>query len=191
MEEQSTVLQPAGGVRPETPSRLLPLVYGELRTAADRLLAQESPGHSLQATALVHEAYLRVTKPGCDPQWSGPAHFSAVLVEVMRRILVESARRKKRLKRGGSMTRQELTPDEIADSHEVETILALNEALDELAVVNMGWAELVKMRYFFGMTIQEAAATLGVAPRTADSWWASARLWLQKKLALDIGDPTP
>lgn len=178
--------EPASPTPPDTPSRLLPQVYGELRSAADRLLTREGVGHSLQPTALVHEAYLRVSKPGAQVQWNGSAHFRAVVVEVMRRILVESARRKKRLKRGGTMNRLEVSPEEIADTREADTVLAVNDALAALAQVNMCWAEVVNLRYFLGLTVAETAAALGVSPRTADVWWASARQWLKTKLAIDI-----
>lgn len=191
MDERATNAQSVSAARAETPSRLLPIVYDELRDAADRLLAREAPGQTLQATALVHEAYLRLTKGESKSRWNGSGHFTAVVVEVMRRILVESARRKKRLKRGGDVTRQDLAPEELAEAREAEHVLALDEALTVLAEVNINWAELIKRRYFLGMTVPEAAQSLGVSPRTADAWWASARLWLQNKLALDISEVPP
>ncbi|OWK41091.1 ECF-type sigma factor [Fimbriiglobus ruber] len=180
--------QPTEDKEQQTASQLVPLVYDRLRQAARGLMAREGQGHSLQATALVHEAYLRVKKSDNQPQWCGPSHFSAIVMEVMRRILVESARRKKRLKHGGEMTRQDLDPGMIEGRGEDDLVLALDEALTELTAVNSGWANLVKLRYFLGLTMPEAARDLGVSPRTADAWWASARVWLQNRLALDIGE---
>jgi len=191
MDEKPPGPPPDDGVQPHTPSRLVPLVYDQLRAAAHRLIAREAPGHSLQTTALVHEAYLRLSKPEPERRWGGPSHFSAVLVEVMRRILVESARRKKRLKRGGGMTRQDLEPGALEAPGDDDTLLALDEALTALAAVNASWAELVKLRYFGGLTVPEAARALGVAPRTADAWWAAARNWLKNRLALDIAEVIP
>lgn len=183
--EDTDSLRSAGGELAPTPSGIFPVVYDELHAAARRLMARESEGHTLQATALVHEAYLRVSGAGRQLRWADASHFSAVVVESMRRILVESARRKKRLKRGGGVTRQNLPPEEIADAAADDALLALDEALTALAAVNTHWADLVKLRYFAGCTVPEAARALGVSPRTADAWWASARLWLRNRLDLD------
>jgi RNA polymerase sigma factor (TIGR02999 family) len=173
-------------VQSATSSQLFPLLYEDLRNAAHAQMNGERLGQTLQATALVHEAYLRLSKSEKQPQWNGPAHFFAAVTEVMRRILVENARRKKRVKRGGRLTRQELDPNAIRAADVDEDVLLLDEALDQLARHNEKWAELVKLRFFIGMTIPEAARVLGVAPRTADSWWAGARAWLREKLALEI-----
>jgi RNA polymerase sigma factor (TIGR02999 family) len=171
--------------------RLFPVVYDELRAAAHHLMAREADGHTLQTTALVHEAYVRVTKSESPRPWAGPSHLAAVVVEVMRRILVESARKRGRLKRGGAMSRQDVDPAAIAGSAVDDALLALDEALTGLAAVNANWAELVKRRYFLGMTVPEAARSLGVSPRTADVWWAAAREWLKGKIALDDGGAVP
>lgn len=180
-------LPPESGESSQTAGRLLPVVYDRLRNVAHGMMAREGGGHTIQGTALVHEAYLRLTKPGRKPEWRGPSHFSGVVVGAMRRILVERARRKKRLKRGGGMTRLDLDPAGIADDRDGdEALLALDEALTALAAVNPGWAELVQLRYFLGMTVPEAARELGVSPRTADAWWAAAGRWLREKLALDL-----
>jgi RNA polymerase sigma factor (TIGR02999 family) len=176
---------------PSSASRLLPLVYEELRGLAKAQMARENPNHTLQGTALVHEAYLRLTRPGEERRWNGQAHFCAAVTEVMRRILVDSARRKKRLKRGGDLTRQGLDADALQAAEADGSILALDEALTELAGHNPNWAELVKLRYFMGLTVPDAARILDVSPRTADSWWAGARAWLRQKLALDIGEGLP
>lgn len=174
--------------RPQTASRLLPIVYDQVRGVARGLMAREASGHSLQPTALVHEAYLRLSKSDGQSHWVDPTHFSSVLVEVMRRILIESARRKKRLKRGGGMNRQDLDAAQIEDPAGDDSLLALDEAMVALAAINPGWAQLVKLRFYLGLTVPEAAASLAVSPRTADAWWASARAWMQHRLAVDLDD---
>jgi RNA polymerase sigma factor (TIGR02999 family) len=157
---------------------LLPVVYRELRRLAADLLAQERPGQTLQATALVHEAYLRLV--GCAPQhWDGRRHFLGAAAEAMRRILVESARRKHSAKRGGQSKRVALDDADIACPVPSDELLALDEALDKLAVEDPSAAELVKLRYFAGMTSSDAAALLNIPPRTADRLWAYARAWLR------------
>jgi len=177
--------------------QLLPLVYDELRRLAARRLARERPGQTLQATALVHEAYLRLVGQsrdrdgtGTNPRphdrgsdrFAGARHFFAAAAEAMRRILVEQARRKKSLKRGGGLARQDLDPDHLTAPEASDGLLALDEALAQLAAAEPQIAELVKLRYFAGMTIPEAAEVLSVAPRTADAWWAYARAWLRSEL---------
>ncbi len=164
--------------------QLLPLVYGELRKLAAQRLAQEKPGQTLQATALVHEAYLRLVgkdcgdKPRGSPEFGGRGHFFAAAAEAMRRILVESARRKASLKRGGARLRQELDERDIPLQRAPEELLAVHDALDKLAEVDPRAAELVKLRYFAGFTLDEAAELLDISPRTADNLWAYARAWL-------------
>ncbi len=163
-------------------SQLLPLVYDELRRLAAQKLAQEKPGHTLQATALVHEAYLRLVDGGKGQEWHGRAHFFAAAAEAMRRILVESARRKRRLKHGGGRERQELLPDGIAAPAPDEDLLALDAALARFAVGYPLQAQLVELRYFAGLTGDEAARLLGMSPSTADRHWVFARAWLRREL---------
>jgi RNA polymerase sigma factor (TIGR02999 family) len=162
--------------------QLLPLVYDELRKLAAQKLSLEAPGQTLQATALVHEAYLRLV--GADPTqpWDNRGHFFAAAAEAMRRILVEKARRKCGLKHGGDRHRQPLDPDSIAAPEAANDLLTLDEALTRLAVTEPKVAELVKLRYFAGLTIPQAAAQLQISPRTADAWWAYARAWFQAAL---------
>jgi RNA polymerase sigma factor (TIGR02999 family) len=165
--------------------QLLPLVYDELRNLAAQKLGRETPGQTLQPTALVHEAYLRLV--GEDgPQWDSRGHFFAAAAEAMRRILVENARRKASRKRGGDLTRADFDVDQLAAPELREDLLALDEALDRLAAADPEAARLVQLRYFAGLTLSEAAKILGVAPRTADRLWAYARAWLHQ--ALDGGE---
>jgi RNA polymerase sigma factor (TIGR02999 family) len=169
---------------PRAAAQLLPLVYDELRRLAAARLARERPGQTLNATALVHEAYLRLVG---DQKFDGRGHFFAAAAEAMRRILVENARRKKSRKRGGGRVRQELDPSAIASPEAPDEMLALDEALTKLSACEPAVAELVKLRYFAGLTIPQAANVLGVAPRTADSYWAYARAWLRAELQSDPG----
>jgi RNA polymerase sigma factor (TIGR02999 family) len=161
---------------------LLPLVYDELRKLAAHQLAAERPGQTLQPTALVHEAYLRLVGPADERRWQNRAHFFAAAAEALRRILVESARRKARLKRGGEARRGELPDDLPAPAAPIEDVLAVDEALDRLAVRDPTIAELVKLHYFAGMTLEDAADVLGVPHRTAYRDWAFARAWLARSL---------
>lgn len=167
---------------PRAADQLLPLVYNELRSMARRRLARESPGQTLQATALVHEAYLRLVDSSQPPSWEGRNHFFAAAAEAMRRILVESARRRASLKRGAEFTRHPLPVDEICVPQRCDELLAVHEALDRLEQANANAAQLVKLRYFAGFTIPEAAAHLGVSPRKADQIWAYARAWLHEAI---------
>jgi RNA polymerase sigma factor (TIGR02999 family) len=157
---------------------LLPLVYDELRKLAAVRMAAESPDHTLQPTALVHEAYLRLVGPADERRWDSRGHFFAAAAEAMRRILVEAARRKHGPEHGGHLLRHDLDPEHPADPGRSERLLALDEALDRLATVEPRAAEVVKLRYFAGMTVAEAAAALGISSRTADNDWAYARAWL-------------
>jgi RNA polymerase sigma factor (TIGR02999 family) len=162
--------------------QLLPLVYDELRKLAAQKLAHEKPGQTLQATALVHEAYLRLVGSDEAQRWDGHGHFFAAAAEAMRRILVENARRKCGLKHGGDRRRQALDPDRIAAPEAGNDLLALDEALINLAATEPQVAELVKLRYFAGLTIPQAAAQLQISPRTADAWWSYAKAWFQAAL---------
>jgi RNA polymerase sigma factor (TIGR02999 family) len=169
--------------------QLLPLVYDELRKLAAAKLSLENPGQTLQATALVHEAFLRlVVTPRLEADddersWDGRGHFFAAAAEAMRRILVENARRKQRLKHGGKLSRVEL--DEVAiEAPEIhEDLMALDKALDHLKAVDAQAVELVQLRYFAGLSIPAAAEMLGINPRTADRLWAFARAWLHREIA--------
>ncbi|MCU0913235.1 MAG: ECF-type sigma factor [Planctomycetes bacterium] len=156
---------------------LLPLVYEELRLLAAQKLAQEKPGQTLQPTALVHEAYLRLVT-GEVRDWSGRGHFFAAAAEAMRRILVERARAKQRLKRGGARQRVDLEEEALSGEQPPEILLALDEALNRLAREDPAKAALVKLRYFAGLTIPEAAQALNISKATADRYWSYARAWL-------------
>jgi RNA polymerase sigma factor (TIGR02999 family) len=163
--------------------QLLPLVYDELRKLAAAKLAHEKPGQTLQATALVHEAYLRLVDPDRARRWENRAHFFAAAAEAMRRILVENARRKKRVKRGGGMARRELSEVPVIAPQIHEDLIALDAALDRLKAVDAQAFELVHLRYFAGLSIAEAAKLLGISSRTADRVWAFARAWLHQEIA--------
>ena len=178
---------------PHAAERLLPLVYEELRKLAAQKLAEEAPGQTLQATALVHEAYLRLVTPAApeDQHWDGRRHFFAAAAEAMRRILINRARDRGRRKRGGGWRRLRLDDIQLSVAEPSDEILILNDALDELAQEDPACAELVKLRFFAGLTLDEAAKTLGVVRRTADRYWAFARSWLYAALrkAEEVADP--
>jgi RNA polymerase sigma factor (TIGR02999 family) len=168
---------------PQAAEELLPLVYDELRKLAAQKLAQEQPGQTLQATALVHEAYLRLI--GSDPgrSWANRGHFFAAAAEAMRRILVDRARARKRLKRGGDARRQRLDLEGLVhDDALPDDLIDLDEALTRLSAVDPRGAELVKLRLFAGLSLDEAAAVLGIVRRTAERDWAFARAWLFRQL---------
>lgn len=168
--------------------QLLPLVYEELRKLAAARMAEEAPGNTLNATALVHEAYLRLVGPADAARWENRGHFFAAAAEAMRRILVDHARRKAAVRHGGGLERVDLHPDLTAarETQELkEDLLALDEALDRLARVDPLKAELVKLRYFVGLPLPEAAAALGLSERTAGRHWAYARAWLRRAVEGD------
>jgi RNA polymerase sigma factor (TIGR02999 family) len=165
---------------PRAAEELLPLVYDELRRLAADRLAREAPGQTLQATALVHEAYLRLVDRPDAREWNGRQHFFAAAAEAMRRILVDHARRKKSLKGGGGRGRAELREDAVAAPEASDEILAVDEALAALAAADPRAAELVKLRYFAGLSVDEAARALGMSPRSVDRLWAYARAWLRR-----------
>lgn len=160
---------------------LLPMVYDELRRIAAHKMTQERPDHTLQPTALVHEAWLRMIGDG-NEQFAGRGHFFAVAAEAMRRILVESARRKRSLKRGAAARREELDESQLVQTAPSEEMLAVDEALDLLAAEDPTCADLVKLRYFVGMTMEETATALGVPLRTAERLWTYSRAWLRRKI---------
>jgi RNA polymerase sigma factor (TIGR02999 family) len=170
---------------PSAADHLLPLVYDELRKLAAAKLAQEKPGQTFQATSLVHDAYLRLVGVEKAQHWDSRGHFFAAAAEAMRRILVDNAYRKKSLKRGGDLKRLNLDDIDPAIQPEDDDLLALNEALSRLAEVEPRTAELVKLRYFAGLTNKQAAELLGISPRTADSVWAYARVWLHDRIVAD------
>jgi RNA polymerase sigma factor (TIGR02999 family) len=179
MNEVTRVLSAIEGGNPHAAEQLLPLVYDELRQLAAQKLAQEKPGQTLQATALVHEAYLRLVG---EQHFENRGHFFAAAAEAMRRILIEQARRKGRVKRGGGAARLDLDDLVISAGPPHDDLLDVDEALDRLAAAAPRAAELVKLRFYAGLTGDEAAAALGVAPRTADALWAYARAWLYDHL---------
>ena len=164
---------------------LLPLVYEELRKLAAQRLAQEKPGQTLQATALVHEAYLRLVDVQEAQRWDGRGHFFAAAAEAMRRILIEGARHRRSLKAGGDQGRVELEKIEIPDCRGDEELLALDDALVELEKHDPQAAQIVKLRYFGGLTHQDAAEALGISRRAADRLWALARAWLYRQISGD------
>jgi len=167
---------------PSAAEQLLPLVYDELRKLAAAKLAQEQPGQTLQPTALVHEAYLRLVGGAREQGWDSRGHFFAAAAEAMRRILIDQARHKASLKGGGQWHRQELPAWEIAAPEPALELLALNEALERFERHDPAKAKLVKLRYFAGLTIPQAATALGISPTTADRHWAYARAWLHAEL---------
>jgi RNA polymerase sigma factor (TIGR02999 family) len=160
---------------------LLPVVYEELRRIAAHKMAGEAPGHTLQATALVHEAWLRLVGSN-EPSWQNRAHFFGAAGEAMRRILVDHARRKQSLKRGAGLELQELDESALVLTAPPDELLAVHDALDQLAAEDAVAAELVKLRYFVGMTMEEAASALGLAKRTAENLWTYARVWLHREI---------
>jgi RNA polymerase sigma factor (TIGR02999 family) len=170
---------------PHAAAQLLPLVYDELRQLAAQRLAQEKPGQTLQATALVHEAYLRLVDVEQAQHWNSRGHFFAAAAEAMRRILVENARRKGRKKRGGAWLHRDITIDEPAVGGPDADLLAVDEALTEFARDHAGHTEVVKLRYFAGLTLAEAAAALNISTATANRRWRYARAWLARRLSGD------
>jgi RNA polymerase sigma factor (TIGR02999 family) len=182
MESVKPLLDKSAGADPHAAAELLPLVYDALRKLAAQRLAQESPGQTLDPTALVHEAYLRLAGDGSGIYWDDRGHFFAAAAEAMRRILVEIARRKRRLKHGGAMERQPLDDSLLIAFEPCEDLVALDEALTQMAEREPTTAALVQLRYFGGLSIPEAAEVLGISPRTADRHWAYARAWLHQAL---------
>ena len=182
MNEVTRILSAIDQGDPKAAEQLLPLVYQELRKLAAQKLAQEKPGQTLEATALVHEAYLRLVATGDasaprEQHWNSRGHFFAAAAEAMRRILVDNARRKRRPKHGGDRQRIELD-EALAVADPRKDLLALDDALSQLAVQEPVKAELVKLRYFAGLSLEEAAAVLSISPATAKRYWAVARAWL-------------
>jgi RNA polymerase sigma factor (TIGR02999 family) len=183
MSEVTRILSAIEQGDPSAAAQLLPLVYDELRKLAAQKLAQEKPGQTLEATALVHEAYLRLVTPATSGNaWNGRHHFFGAAAEAMRRILVENARRKLRQRHGGGQQRHDLDALEPACPQTPAELVALSDALDQLARANAPAAELVKLRFFAGLTNEDAAAALAISPRKATQIWAYARAWLLESL---------
>jgi RNA polymerase sigma factor (TIGR02999 family) len=182
MNDLTRILSAIDQGDPSAAEQLLPLVYEELRKLAAQKLAREQPGQTLQATALVHEAYVRLVGNGAGTPWSGRGHFFAAAATAMRRILIERARRKRRAIRGGGRQRRELDPNLAASPEPDEDLLALDAALAKLAERDPTKARLVELRYFAGLTGDEAAEILGISARTADRYWVYARAWLRREM---------
>lgn len=185
MSDVTRILSAIDQGDPHAAERLLPLVYDELRKLAAQRLAGEKPGQTLQATALVHEAYLRLLGAQQVQRWDSKGHFFAAAAEAMRRILLNRARDKKRVKRSGKRPRVDLDQIEIALDTNDEQLIALDEALTAFAVEDPEAARLVNLRFFAGLTLKDAAASLGLAPRTGERQWAYARAWLYARLRPD------
>jgi RNA polymerase sigma factor (TIGR02999 family) len=182
MSEVTQILSAIEQGDPGAAGKLLPLIYAELRELAAQRLAREDPAQSFQSSDLVHEAYLRLVGEGDQKQWGGRAHFFAAAAEAMRRILVENARRKNRLKHGGGRLRVELEPARFLEKDAPEDLEAIDEALDKLATEDPAKAELVKLRFFAGLTMPEIAQVLKISLATAERHWTYARTWLYAEL---------
>lgn len=193
MNDVTRVLSAIEAGDPQAAEQLLPLVYDELRRLAAQRIAGEGPGHTLQPTALVHEAYLKLV--GADPQqpWNGRVHFFAAAAEAMRRILIDHARRKHRARRGGGKKRVELSDldaiEIVTESGQADKLLAIDDALTRLARADPRRAELVRLRYFAGLTLEQAAELLGISRATADRHWAFARAWLYDAMTRGHDNP--
>ena len=182
MSDVTRILSQIESGDPSAAEQLLPLVYEELRKLAAAKLAQEKPGQTLQATALVHEAYLRLVDVEKAQHWNSRGHFFAAAAEAMRRILVDNARRKRAAKRRGVLKRDDLPESRIVAPKSEIDVIELSDALDDLARTDAQAAELVKLRFFVGLTLQQAADALAMSPRTVDRLWGYARAWLLKEL---------
>ena len=183
MSDVTQVIEAVQRGDPKAADELLPLVYEELRKLAASRMANEAAGNTLQPTALVHEAWLRLV--GNDnPKFAGRAHFFAAAAEAMRRILIDRARRKRAVRHGGAQVRVDIQQLDVASPESDDLLLAVNEALDKLVVQDPIEAELVKLRYFAGLTVEEAASLLNISPRTARNYWAHARTWLYHEISV-------
>jgi RNA polymerase sigma factor (TIGR02999 family) len=182
MNDVTQILSRIESGDPTACEQLLPLVYDELRKLAAAKLSHEKPGQTFQATALVHEAYVRLVGGPSNQHWNGRGHFFAAAAEAMRRVLVEQARRKNRVRHGGELRRIDFDSElQISDEAD-ENLLALDEALQRLAIEDLQAADVVKLRYFAGLTIEETASALGISVRTVNRHWAYARAWLFRQL---------
>ena len=189
MSDVTRILNAIEGGDEKAADELLPLLYEELRLLAAQKLSREQPGQTLQATALVHEAYLRLVDSNAQ-DWNSRGHFFAAAAEAMRRILVENARRKRCLKHGGEHRKVDLADIDVATDTPSEDVIALDEALDRLNEEDRMAAELVKLRYFAGLTLKQAAEALRLSPSTADRCWAYAKVWLYHEIAQDGRRPS-
>lgn len=189
MSDLTRILQSMESGDPKAAEELLPLIYGELRKLAASKMANEQPNQTLQPTALVHEAWLRLTGNE-NLKWNGRAHFFGAAAEAMRRILIDNARRKQAARHGGGKERLDIQDIEIAAPAKEDELLAINEALEELGKVDKPKAELVKLHYFVGLTMEECASVLGISVPTARRWWSYARAWLFQKIQSDNGVKT-
>ena len=183
MNDVTRILSAIEDGDPTAAEQLLPLVYDELRRLAAARLASEAPGQTLDATALVHEAYLRLVGPANDHAFANRKHFFVAASEAMRRILVENARRKGRAKRGGHLRRVDLEGDALEVPRRDDRLLALDEALERFAAIEPAKAELLKLHSFGGLSLAATAEVLGISPTTADRWWAYARAWLRTEIS--------
>jgi RNA polymerase sigma factor (TIGR02999 family) len=183
MNEVTRILSAIEQGDPRAAEQLLPLVYNELRQLAAQRLAQEKPGQTLEATALVHEAYLRLVGDGADPHWNSRSHFFAAAAQAMRNILVDSARRKRRIKHGGGRARVALDEELASPPTDADELLALDEALTRLAAEDPEAAQIVHLRYFGGLSVEEAAQALGISRAHAYRQWTFARAWLLQALS--------
>ena len=183
MSEVTRILNAIEQGDPRAANELLPLVYTELRRLAAQKLTHEAPGQTLQATALVHEAYLRLVGNAPAQPWNSRGHFFAAAAEAMRRILIESTRRKRRIRHGGGLKRLDLEEGCAIQDQPSDDLLALDEALTRLAARDRVRADLVKLRFFAGLTTAEAAQALGISLATAERYWAFARVWLYAELS--------
>jgi len=184
MSDVTRILQSIESGDPKAAGELLPLVYEELRKLAAARMANEPPNQTLQPTALVHEAWLRLTGNE-NVKWDGRAHFFGAAAEAMRRILIDHARRKKALRRGSNPQRLDIEEVEIAAPAKEQELLDMDEALEKFAALDKQKAELVKLRYFVGLTLDESAQILGISTPTAKRWWAYARAWLYRQIQTD------
>jgi RNA polymerase sigma factor (TIGR02999 family) len=187
MNQITRILSDLGRGDDRAAAQLLPLVYEELRKLAAQRLLQEAPGHTLQATALVHEAYLRLVDADQPQRWDGRGHFFAAAAEAMRRILIDNARRKNAQIHGGGWQRLELLDLELAVDSSGEDLFAVDDALSKLAAQEPQIAKLVELRFFAGLTLQQAADALGISLRTANRHWTYARAWLRRELDRTAG----
>ncbi len=189
MNEVTEILSQIETGDAQAASKLLPLVYDELHRLAVARMSRESADHTLQPTALVHEAYLRLVGSGHEYGWESRGHFFAAAAESMRRILVEHARRKKRIRHGGQVARADISEGELVAPDKVDEVLAVDEALNKLSEADPVKAELVKLRFFCGQTIAEAAELLGISTTTAERYWTFARAWIHREISK--GDESP